>query len=87
MAYDSLKAQFEERFVKEQDLRKASVARNEYDAKNEVDALKEEFALLRKSLTAQTDEIVKSSSAEIEVPDVSEMDWGEIHNFIAQYEN
>ena len=87
MAYDSLKAKFEERFVEEQNVRKASVARNEYDAKNEVEALKEEFTLLRKSLTAQSDDIVKAQTQTIEVPDVSEMSWGEIHNFIAEYEN
>jgi len=87
MAYDSLKARFEERFVEEQNVRKASVARNEYDAKNEVEALKEEFTLLRKSLTAQSDDIVKAQTQTIEVPDVSEMSWGEIHNFIAEYEN
>ena len=87
MAYDSLKARFEERFVEEQNIRKASVARNEYDAKNEVEALKEEFTLLRKSLTAQSDDIVKAQTQTIEVPDVSEMSWGEIHNFIAEYEN
>ena len=87
MAYDSLKSRFEERFVKEQDVRKASVARNEYDAKNEVEALKEEFSLLRKSLTAQSDEIVKAQTQTIDVPDVSEMSWGEIHNFISEFEN
>ena len=87
MAYDSLKAKFEQRFVKEQDVRKASVARNEYDAKNEVEALKEEFSLLRKSLTTQSDEIVKAQTQTIDVPDVSEMSWGEIHNFISEFEN
>ena len=87
MAYDSLKSRFEERFVKEQDVRKASVARNEYDAKNEVEELKKEFTLLRKSLTAQSDEIVKAQTQTIDVPDVSEMSWGEIHNFISEFEN
>ena len=87
MAYDSLKSRFEERFVREQDVRKASVARNEYDAKNEVEELKKEFTLLRKSLSAQSDEIVKAQTQTIDVPDVSEMSWGEIHNFISEFEN
>ena len=87
MAYDSLKSRFEERFVKEQDVRKSAVARNEYDAKNEVEELKKEFTLLRKSLSAQSDEIVKAQTQTIDVPDVSEMSWGEIHNFISEFEN
>ena len=87
MAYDSLKSRFEERFVKEQNVRKSAVARNEYDAKNEVEELKKEFTLLRKSLSAQSDEIVKAQTQTIDVPDVSEMSWGEIHNFISEFEN
>ena len=86
MAYDTLKEQFAERFTSEQSVRKADVARNEYDAKNEVETLKEEFASLRKSLDEQTD-IVKAGT-EVTIPDidVTEMSWGDLHNFIGQYE-
>ena len=87
MAYDSLKAQFANRFTTEQTVRKGAVARSEYDAKNEVEQLKEEFATLRKSLSEQTETIAKA--AEISVPDVNveDMSWGDIHNFVADYEN
>ena len=87
MAYDSLKTQFESRFVNEQDVRKATVTRSEYDAASEVANLKEEFESLRKSLTAKNDEIIKAQEVTIEVPDVENMSWGDIHNFVAQYED
>ena len=86
MAYDTLKERFATRFASEQEVRKSDVARSEYDAKNEVESLKEEFASLRKSLTEQSDEIAKASEIEVEIPNVGDMTWGEINNFVAQYE-
>lgn len=86
MAYDSLKKQFESRFVSETSVRKSAVARNEYDAKNEVETLREEFATLRKSLTERNDEIIKSQTITVPEINVAEMSWGEVHNFMAQYE-
>ena len=86
MAYDSLKTKFAERFAEEQNVRKADVARSEYDAKNEVETLKEEFASLRKSLTQQSDEIVKAQTVEVPDFDVSDMSWTDIHNVISQFE-
>ena len=86
MAYDSLKTKFAERFAEEQNVRKADVARSEYDAKNEVETLKEEFASLRKSLTQQSDEIVKAQTVEVPDFDVSDMAWTDIHNVISQFE-
>tara|TARA_R100000152_G_C6780289_1_gene212878 strand:- start:1010 stop:2218 length:1209 start_codon:yes stop_codon:yes gene_type:complete len=86
MAYDTLKTKFAERFANEQSVRKADVARSEYDAKNEVESLKEEFASLRKSLTEQSNEIVKAQTIEVPDFDVSEMSWTDIHNVISQFE-
>ncbi len=86
MVYDSLKEQFEARFKHETEVRKADVLKNEYDAKNEVEALREEFATLRKSLETTNDEIVKSQTISVPDIDVSEMSWGEIHNLVAEYE-
>tara|TARA_R100001509_G_scaffold69341_1_gene38472 strand:+ start:3948 stop:5198 length:1251 start_codon:yes stop_codon:yes gene_type:complete len=86
MAYDSLKEQFAARFANEQSVRKAEVARSEYDAKNEVEALREEFATLRKSLSEQTDTIAKAQAFEMPDVDVSEMSWAEINSFVSQYE-
>ena len=86
MAYDSLKEQFEARFKHETEVRKADVLKNEYDAKNEVEALRAEFATLRKSLETANEEIVKSQTVEVPDIDVSEMSWGDIHNLVAEYE-
>tara|TARA_B100001173_G_C16030193_1_gene566342 strand:- start:955 stop:2196 length:1242 start_codon:yes stop_codon:yes gene_type:complete len=86
LAYDSLKKQFESRFANESQVRKADIARNEYDAKNEVESLREEFSTLRKSLEAKNDEIIKAQSVEIPSVDVESMSWGDIHNYMAQFE-
>ena len=86
LAYDSLKKQFETRFANETSVRKADVARREYDAKNEVETLREEFATLRKSLERKNDEIIKSQTVEIPSIDVESMSWGDIHNFMSQFE-
>jgi len=86
MAYDSLKKQFESRFVDETSARQSAVAKSEYDAKNEVETLREEFATLRKSLIERNDEIVKSQTIAVPEINVAEMSWGEVHNFMAQYE-
>ena len=86
MAYDNLKTQFEQRFGSETSVRKQNVARSEYDAKNEVEALRNEVATLRKSLSDRCDEIVKSQSIEVPEVDVDEMSWGDIHNFMSKYE-
>ena len=86
MAYDSLKTQFAERFATEQSVRKSEVERNEYNAMNEVESLKEEFATLRKSLTEQQETIVKSATVALPEVDVSELSWGELHNIVNEYE-
>ncbi len=86
MAYESLKKQFETRFIEETSVRKADVARREYDAKNEVETLREEFATLRKSLEDRNDAIAKSQTVEIPEVDVSEMSWNDIHSFVSKYE-
>ena len=86
MAYDTLKSKFAERFASEQTVRKGEIARSEYDAKNEVETLREEFASLRKSLTEQSNEIVKAQTIEVPDFDVNDMSWGDIHNVIAKFE-
>jgi len=84
IAYDSLSKQFEARLTKELDVKKANAEAASYDARSDVIALKEEFAELRKSLTAQNDEIVKSQS--IEIPsDVSNLSWNEIADIARKY--
>ncbi len=88
VAYQKLQTQFADRFAKENTVRKESVDRASYDARNEVSTLREEFAELRKSLTEQNDTIIKAQ--EFEIPeelaaDVAEMSWGDIHNLAAKY--
>ena len=84
IAYDSLSKQFEARLTEELDVKKANAEAASYDARSDVIALKEEFAELRKSLTVQNDEIVKSQS--IEIPsDVSNLSWNEIADIARKY--
>ena len=88
MAYDNLSKTFADRFAAELDVKKSAAERAEYDASTEVAALKEEFAELRKSLTAKDDEIRKATEVAFSLPEgfpttadaVAEMSWGDIHN-------
>ena len=92
IAYDSMNKQFEERFATEQSVRKASIERNEYDARSEVAELKEQFADLRKSLTTENSQIVKEEST-VSLPEgfpttaeeLSSMSWGDIHNIARKF--
>ena len=92
IAYDSMNKQFEERFATEQSVRKATVERNEYDARSEVAELKEQFADLRKSLTTENSQIVKEESTvslpegfPTSIDDLSDMSWGDIHNLARKF--
>ena len=88
MAYDNLSKTFADRFAAELEVKKAAAERAEYDASSEVAALKEEFAELRKSLTAKDDEIRKATEVAFSLPEgfpttadaMAEMSWGDIHN-------
>lgn len=84
IAYDSLSKQFEERLGNELSVKKSMAEAASYDARSDVNALKEEFADLRKSLATRNDEIIKSQS--IEIPsDVSNLSWDEIANIARKY--
>ena len=88
MAYDNLSKTFADRFAAELKVKKSAAERAEYDASAEVAALKEEFAELRKSLTAKDDEIRKATEVAFSLPEgfpttadaMAEMSWGDIHN-------
>lgn len=88
LAYDNLSKQFEARLSEEMEMKKSLAEKAEYDAQSEVSALKEEFAELRKALTAEKDEIRKATEVAMGLPEgfpttaeaVAEMSWGDIHN-------
>jgi len=90
MAYDSLSKEFSTRLESELSVRKSAAERAEYDARNDVAALKEEFAELRKSLSAENEEIRKSKEvafAPIEgvpstIEEAASMSWNDIHNIV-----
>jgi hypothetical protein len=83
LAYDNLQKQFEARFNAETSTRENILAKSQYDAASEIASLKNEFASLRKSLTAEKNEIIKAQEeAQIRLPtmdELAEMDWSEIH--------
>ena len=91
VAYDKLNSTFANRFAGEQKVRVSNVEKQNYDAKTEVATLRHEFAELRKSLTDQSDTIVKSQEFAIpeDVPSSIEqfvdMSWGDIHNIASKY--
>ena len=88
MAYDSLNKEFSERLTAELSVKKSAAERAEYDARTDVAALKEEFAELRKSLSAESDEIKKAREVAFEIPEgiptntlqASEISWSDIHS-------
>jgi len=83
LAYDNLQKQFEARFKAETSSRENILAKSQYDAASEIASLKNEFASLRKSLTAEKNQIIKAQEeAQIKLPtmdELAEMDWSDIH--------
>ena len=94
MAYESLNKEFSDRLEAELSVKKSAAERAEYDARNDVAALKEEFAELRKSLSAESDEIRKAKEVAFELPegiptnlkDASEISWSDIHSIVERYQ-
>jgi len=89
LAYDNLQKQFENRFESEVGSRETLIAKANYDAQNEIASLKEEFTLLRKSLTAEKDTILKAQKeSAVQLPsmdEMAEMDWSDIHKMVGGY--
>ena len=94
MAYESLNKEFSDRLEAELSVKKSAAERAEYDARNDVAALKEEFAELRKSLSAESDEIRKAKEVAFELPEgvptnlkeASEIPWSDIHSIVERYQ-
>jgi HK97 family phage prohead protease len=86
LAYDNLQKQFEARFNAETSRREDVLAKSQYDAQSEIASLKNEFASLRKSLTAEKETILKAQEeATIKLPtmdELAEMDWADIHKMV-----
>lgn len=87
LAYDNLSKQFEARLSSELAVKKSAAASASYDARTDVAALKEEFALLRKSLSAKDETIRKSAEMSMALPEgiptsleaAANMTWDELH--------
>ena len=94
MAYEFLNKEFSDRLEAELSVKKSAAERAEYDARNDVAALKEEFAELRKSLSAESDEIRKAKEVAFELPEgiptnlkeASEISWSDIHSIVERYQ-
>ena len=83
LAYDNLQKKFVERFESEKGNRENILAKSQYDAAGEIASLKNEFTLLRKSLTAEKETILKAQEeATVTLPtmeELADMDWNTIH--------
>ena len=94
MAYESLNKEFSDRLEAELSVKKSAAERAEYDARNDVAALKEEFAELRKSLSAESDEIRKAKEVAFELPEgiptnlqeAAEISWSDLHSIVERYQ-
>ena len=87
LAYDNLSKTFEARFASELSVKKSAAKSASYDARTDVAALKKEFALLRKSLSAKDETIRKSAEMSMALPEgiptsleaAANMTWDELH--------
>ena len=87
LAYDNLSSTFAKRFSSETKHRVSMVAKSEYDAQREINALTSEFAELRKSLTAEKNTLRKATEAAtttkvFSTDEIAEMSWGDIHKAV-----
>ena len=87
LAYDNLSKQFEARLSEELAVKKSAAESASYDARTDVAALQEEFALLRKSLSEKDETIRKSAEMSMALPEgiptsleaAANMTWDELH--------
>jgi len=87
LAYDNLAGTFAKRFANETAHREEMVAKSEYDAQAEINALTSEFAELRKSLTEEKNTIRKATEAAsttkvFSTEEIAEMSWSDIHKAV-----
>lgn len=87
LAYDNLSSTFAKRFSNETSHREQLLAKSEYDAQREINALTSEFAELRKSLTTEKNTIRKATEAAttttvFSTDEIAEMSWGDIHKAV-----
>jgi len=87
LAYDNLAGTFAKRFANETSHRETMVAKSEYDAQAEINALTSEFAELRKSLTAEKNTIRKATEAAsttkvFSTEEIADMSWSDIHKAV-----
>ena len=90
LAYDNLSKQFEARLAEELSVKKAAAESAAYDARTDVAALKEEFALLRKSLSEKDETIRKNAEVSMALPEgiptsieaAANMSWEDVHSFV-----
>ena len=90
LAYDNLSKQFEARLSSELAVKKSAAESASYDARTDVAALKEEFALLRKSLSEKDETIRKSAEMSMALPEgiptsleaAANMTWDDVHSLV-----
>ena len=90
LAYDNLSKQFEARLSEELAVKKSAAQSASYDARTDVAALKEEFALLRKSLSEKDETIRKSAEMSMALPEgiptsleaAANMTWEDVHSLV-----
>ena len=96
--YDVIKEQFEARYQAELKSESEAVAKSKYNAMNEVDALKAEFAELKKSLESNNDVIAKqveavsapaavSEDVLLKMDNIHELSWSEVEQLAKEVRN
>jgi hypothetical protein len=92
LAYSNVLKTMEKRLDVEIEAQTAHIAKTNYNAKGEVDELKQQFSDLLKSLKDErTDVITKQVEAveSLQIPsgdEIAKMDWNELHNVVSRLE-
>ena len=92
MAYSNVLKGMEQRLESELVVETEQIAKTNYNAKGEVDELKQQFSDLLKSLKDErTDVITKQAEAveSLQIPsgdEIAKMDWNDLHNVVSRLE-
>ena len=92
MAYEDIKAGFQQRFNAELNVKKEAIAKAEYDPRVEVNELKKQFSELIDTLKGEKENVIRKQQEAVDnlnVPssdEIAKMDWNEVHLAMARLE-
>ena len=92
MAYEDIKAGFQQRFNAELNVKKEAIAKAEYDPRVEVNELKKQFSELIDTLKGEKENVIRKQQEAVDnlnIPsgdEIAKMDWNDLHNLVRDME-